>query len=89
MLPDDVKNTIQSAYRQILENKSLTPRHGQRLMIAEIARSLGGILDAERAALQAPVPMEGEPDPELPPGPICVIEAGTGTGKTLAYVRSI
>ncbi len=86
MLPDDVKNTIQSAYRQILENKSLTPRHGQRLMIAEIARSLGGILDAERAALQAPLPMEGEPDPELPPGPICVIEAGTGTGKTLAYV---
>jgi ATP-dependent DNA helicase DinG len=86
MLPDDVKNTIQSAYRQILENKSLTPRYGQRLMIAEIARSLGGIADAERAALQAPVPMEGEPDPELPPGPICVVEAGTGTGKTLAYV---
>ncbi|MDP1930716.1 MAG: ATP-dependent DNA helicase DinG [Gammaproteobacteria bacterium] len=86
MIPDEVKNVIQSAYRQILESKGLTPRYGQRLMIAEIARSLGGIVDTERAALQAPVPMEGEPDPELPPGPICVVEAGTGTGKTLAYV---
>ena len=86
MIPDEVKNSIQSAYRQILENRGLTPRYGQRLMIAEIARSLGGIVDIEKAALQAPVPMEGEPDPELPPGPICVVEAGTGTGKTLAYV---
>lgn len=79
MLPDDVKNTIQSAYRQILESKSLTPRYGQRLMIAEIAKSLGQI---EALSLTG----SDEDGSELGEGPICVIEAGTGTGKTLAYV---
>lgn len=80
MLPDAVKKTIQSAYRQILESKSLTPRYGQRLMIAEIAKSLGKI---DALALtgddDADAGAQGE-------GPICVIEAGTGTGKTMAYV---
>ena len=80
MLPDDIKQSIQSAYRQILESKSLTPRYGQRLMIAEIAKSLGSI---EVATVQGPSLTEGESGAA---GPICVIEAGTGTGKTLAYV---
>jgi ATP-dependent DNA helicase DinG len=35
-----VKETIQSAYRQFLEAKSLKPRYGQKLMIADIARTL-------------------------------------------------
>lgn len=84
MLPDDVKNAIQTAYRQILENKSLTPRYGQRLMIAEIAKSLGQI---ELTTLQAKDEKEVQSDTgEDQGGPICVIEAGTGTGKTLAYV---
>lgn len=70
MLADDVKNSIQSAYKQLIDAKDLTPRYGQRLMIAEIAKNL--------ATLES----GGEP-------PICVVEAGTGTGKTLAYVLAV
>ena len=81
MLPDEVKSAIQHAYRQLLESKGLTPRYGQRLMIAEIARSLGEI-----GAISALVPDEDTQEREDHRGPICVIEAGTGTGKTLAYV---
>ena len=77
MLPDEVKKTIQNAYRQILESKSLTPRYGQRLMIAEIAKSLGQL---------EVLSLTGGDEPEQGEGPICVIEAGTGTGKTMAYV---
>ena len=58
-----------------MESKSLTPRWGQRQMIAEIANTL------------ARIPSEGEvhnAPGEAPPA-VCVIEAGTGTGKTIAY----
>ena len=71
MLADEVKSAIQSSYRQLLASRDLTPRYGQRLMIAEIAKTLSTITE------------EGsEP-------PICVVEAGTGTGKTLAYVLAV
>ncbi len=70
MLADAVKDKIQSAYKQMIEAKQLTPRYGQRLMIAEIAKCLATIPNAE------------EP-------PICVVEAGTGTGKTLAYALAV
>lgn len=80
MLPDDVKQLIQTAYRQILESKSLVPRYGQRLMIAEIAKCLGQI---EPATEDADDETSRDEDSG---GPICVIEAGTGTGKTMAYV---
>ncbi len=79
MLSDDVKQTIQQAYKQILANKSLRPREGQRQMIADIARSLSNI----------PLHVEDDADEDEDnsvAGPVCVIEAGTGTGKTLAYV---
>ena len=72
MLADDVKNSIQLAYRQLLESRELTPRYGQRLMIAEIAKCLS-VLAAD-----------GDGDP-----PVCVVEAGTGTGKTLAYLLAV
>ncbi|MFM1896390.1 MAG: hypothetical protein RLZZ385_1464 [Pseudomonadota bacterium] len=75
MLSDDVKQTIQSAYRQLLDRYGFTPRAGQRLMIAEIARQL-----AVLAAEDGPSPGEG---------PLCVIEAGTGTGKTMAYLLAV
>jgi ATP-dependent DNA helicase DinG len=69
VLSDDLKKTIQTAYSQLLENKNLKPRYSQRLMIADIARTLGNI------------------DKEKPDTPhICTLEAGTGTGKTIAYV---
>ncbi len=64
MLTDELKQTIQTAYRTLLDSKSLKPRYGQRLMIAEVARTLTTV--AEEPA-------------------VCVVEAGTGTGKTIAY----
>jgi len=71
LLDDATKDRIREAYGAIIENKGLTPRWGQRQMIAEIANSLGRI------------PRAGEAPPAEPA--VCVIEAGTGTGKTIAY----
>ncbi len=71
MLSDDLKDSIREAYNAIVERKALTPRWGQRQMIAEIANTL------------ARIPLPGSGEAELPA--VCVIEAGTGTGKTIAY----
>jgi ATP-dependent DNA helicase DinG len=71
LLSDELKDNIRQAYASIMEAKSLTPRWGQRQMIAEIANTL------------ARIPGPGEPAPGTPA--VCVIEAGTGTGKTIAY----
>jgi ATP-dependent DNA helicase DinG len=71
LLNEDIKNQIREAYNAIVESKSLTPRWGQRQMIAEIANTLSRITHPG-----------GEGD-DLPA--VCVIEAGTGTGKTIAY----
>ncbi len=72
MLQDEVKQTIQRTYRQLLEYYAFTSRPGQRQMIAEIANCLAGS------------------DPDSDAGaPVCVIEAGTGTGKTLAYILAV
>lgn len=73
MVDTVVKEKIQSAYRQFLKAKSLKPRYGQKLMIADIARTLSNISCDE----------EGVRDSE---DHVCVIEAGTGTGKTVAYL---
>jgi len=86
MLPEHVKQCIQSTYRQLLERQSLRPRAGQRQMIADIANSLSSIApdnDSDGAAERADSVQE-----PVPP-PICVIEAGTGTGKTLAYLLGV
>ncbi len=73
MLSNDLKKTIQTAYSEFLQSRELKARYGQKLMIAEIAKTLGGIdLDDE-----------GERQSE---GHVCVVEAGTGTGKTVAYL---
>lgn len=73
MLSKDLKQQIQGAYSQFLEAKGHTPRYGQKLMIADIARTLGNIdLDDEE---------QRQSDAH-----ICVVEAGTGTGKTVAYL---
>jgi len=81
MLPDQIKEEIQQAYKQILASKSLRPRYGQRLMIAEIARTLSAI-EADNDTADASESVDNTPAS----GPVCVIEAGTGTGKTLAYI---
>ena len=73
MLDNALKNDIQQAYRNVVEKLGLTPRYGQRLMIAEIARTLGDIeCDSEGKRVSD--------------SHVCVLEAGTGTGKTLAYL---
>ena len=71
MLSEELKERIREAYNAIMERKSLTPRWGQRQMIAEIANTL------------ARIPGPGARTPDSPA--VCVIEAGTGTGKTIAY----
>lgn len=72
MLSSELKNTIQSAYSQFLTSKSLKPRYGQRLMIAEVAKTLGTIETDEEGH------RVGDPA-------VVAVEAGTGTGKTVAY----
>lgn len=72
MISTELKTTIQGAYSRFLEAKSLKPRYGQRLMIAEIAKVLGDI-DTDDEGRRS-----GDPA-------IVAVEAGTGTGKTVAY----
>lgn len=72
MLSPELKSQIQGAYSRFLEAKSLKPRYGQRLMIAEIAKVLGAIKHND----------EGQRDGEAA---VVAVEAGTGTGKTVAY----
>ncbi len=73
MLSDEIKQTIQQAYSRFLEQRDLKARYGQKLMIAAVANTLGGI-------------KLGDDGQRLSDGHICVIEAGTGTGKTVAYL---
>lgn len=71
MLTDALKDEIRQAYTTLMDSKELTPRWGQRQMIAEIANTLGNIPGPGQARSGVPA--------------VCVIEAGTGTGKTIAY----
>ena len=69
----DIKADIQSLYKKLVQALELKPRWGQKQMIASIANHFLAIKkDSEGVRL-------GE-------NPACIIEAGTGTGKTLAYV---
>ncbi|MBX9754842.1 MAG: ATP-dependent DNA helicase DinG [Pseudomonadaceae bacterium] len=72
MLSTELKSTIQGAYSRFLEAKGLKARYGQRLMIAEVAKALGSISTDEDNR------RDGDPA-------VVVVEAGTGTGKTVAY----
>ena len=72
MLNPDVKAMIQTAYSRFLSARGLKPRYGQRVMIAEVAKALGCISkDDEGDRVGEPV--------------VVAVEAGTGTGKTVAY----
>tara|TARA_R110001592_G_scaffold363352_3_gene684941 strand:+ start:17197 stop:19401 length:2205 start_codon:yes stop_codon:yes gene_type:complete len=75
VLDADLKGEIQQGYRQFLESNELRPRLGQKQMIAAIANALGDI-------------EEDEDGNRVSDNGICVIEAGTGTGKTIAYLLS-
>ncbi len=71
-LSEAVKTEIQQTYRDVLSGKEIRARYGQRLMIAEIARYMGDITVDDGQRTSAPA--------------TCVVEAGTGTGKTLGYL---
>ena len=72
MLQDELKKDIQVAYTSLLDAKGYRARHCQKQMVADIANVLGNIeVDAEGNRISE--------------NNICVVEAGTGTGKTVAY----
>jgi len=73
MLTDSLKQSIQQCYRTLLENKGYRARFGQRQMIAEIVKTLANIKTNDKGI------RVGESH-------ICAVEAGTGTGKTIAYL---
>ncbi len=72
MLSTELQEKIQIHYKECVEARSLTVRKGQRVMIAEVAKSFASSLNLD---INSPSNA----------GSVCVIEAGTGTGKTLAY----
>ncbi len=73
-LPDELKADIQSAYSTWLKNNEFKPRRGQRQMIAAVANCLSDVeLDDEEHR-------SGDYDRH-----VLLLEAGTGTGKTIAY----
>ena len=81
MLADDIKDLIQESYRQLLKSRELTPRYGQRLMIAEIAKQLAVIGGARvptkyqpesQASAGGPV-SQGVQAAESPKAPVCVL----------------
>ena len=65
MLTEEIKQTIQAAYRDWLSANQFSPRKAQREMIGFIARSV-----------------------TMTDSRLGVVEAGTGTGKTVAYCIS-
>src|SRR5690625_6243487 len=75
MLSDALKQQIQQAYTQFLNNKGLKARYGQKLMIAEIAKTLGAIELDDQNVRQSE-------------GHVCVIEAGTGTDRKSTRLNS-
>ena len=71
LLADEYKDLIQGAYSAWLDARGFRGRRGQRAMIADIARTFAAAGEVEDRS-------SGEH--------ICVIEAGTGIGKTVAYL---
>ena len=91
MLDQSLKDEIQRAYRQILAERDLRPRYGQRLMVASIANALAGLErnagesgDEHKESNENGSQIMGNVRSAI--APVCVVEAGTGTGKTLAYL---
>ena len=73
MLSADQKAEIQKGYRTFLDVNELRPRLGQKQMIAAIANGLAAIEEDAEGRRRSD-------------NPVNVVEAGTGTGKTLAYL---
>ncbi|PSL14874.1 ATP-dependent DNA helicase DinG [Marinobacterium halophilum] len=72
MLSDAQKQEIQGAYSRFLKSRGLTARPAQKQMVAAVARTLAAAGSSVGEADDKPV--------------VGVVEAGTGTGKTIAYL---
>ena len=73
MLDASLKKEIQTAYSQFLESRGLKARPAQKQMIAAVARTIGAIRADEKGK-------------RLGESHLVAVEAGTGTGKTIAYL---
>lgn len=73
-LADETKAEIQTAYSEWLSSNEYKPRRGQRMMIAVIAKALGLVEHGEKGVRKDDFNNH-----------VCLVEAGTGTGKTVAY----
>jgi ATP-dependent DNA helicase DinG len=85
-LTEAEKDAIREAYAAIIEARGLAPRWGQRQMIAAVAQALAAVGAPGAEASDGAQPAEHGEFSDDVPLPIAVIEAGTGTGKTIAYV---
>ena len=75
-IDDAIKEEIQQGYRQFLEGNSFAAKDlGKKQMIAAIANTIGSVKQDEEGC-------------KISDDGICVVEAGTGTGKTIAYLLS-
>lgn len=73
LLDATLKKEIQTAYSRFLDSRGLKARPAQKQMIAAVARTLGAIRVDEKGH-------------RLGESHIVAVEAGTGTGKTIAYL---
>ena len=75
MLDKQLQHEIQEAYRRFLSARALKPRYAQKHMIAAVARQIGGIQTDSGGQ-------------RLGENHVVAVEAGTGTGKTIAYLMA-
>lgn len=73
LLEASLKKEIQTAYSRFLDSRGLKARPAQKQMIAAVARVLGAIRADEKGK-------------RLGESHLVAVEAGTGTGKTIAYL---
>src|SRR5210317_1003474 len=73
VLDNELKSRIQGSYSRFLDAKGLRSRYAQKQMIAAVARQLGEV-------------MQDDSGDRLGEKHVIAVEAGTGTGKTIAYL---
>jgi len=73
VLDNELKSRIQGSYSRFLDAKGLRSRYAQKQMIAAVARQLGEVVQDDSGN-------------RLGEKHVIAVEAGTGTGKTIAYL---
>ncbi len=76
LLEASLKKEIQTAYSRFLDSRGLKARPAQKQMIAAVTRVLGAIRADEKGK-------------RLGESHLIAVEAGTGTGKTIAYLLAV